>query len=217
MKKKIVIPSEEDVTRFGGESGSAQSPAEQPDDSRPDEQAASDSARPAPDADVSPDILKAEMEQWKDKCLRARAEMANYQRRVEKDRVEALRYANASLAKSLLPILDDLERIVAAAAGHKSDPDALVGGAKLTLENFTKVLKDFGVQPIEATGKPFDPNQHDALMQQPSSEHAEPTVLTEVAKGYRLHDRVLRPARVIVSKPAEPAAGGDSQEGKPEE
>lgn len=223
MKKKIVVPSEEDVARFGG----GQAPPEKPGSpegtptaeagTQPDE-ASPPSETPAAGETVSPEVLKAEIEQWKDKCLRAKAELLNYQRRAEKDRAESLRYANAGLVKALLPALDDLERMIAAAAEHRNDPDALANGVKLTLENCLKALKGFGVEPIEALGKPFDPSQHEAVMQQPSDEHAEPTVLTETVKGYRLHDRVLRPSRVVVSKPAEPpTAAGEDEGKKPEE
>ena len=142
--------------------------------------------------------------------------MANYQRRVEKERSDSVRYANATFATALLPVLDNLERLMTAATEHKNDLDALAYGVKLTLDSFLKVLKDFRVERIEATGKTFDPTLHEAIMQQPSAEHAEPTVLTETAKGYRLHDRILRPARVIVSKPVEPpvVAGSEGEEPK---
>lgn len=232
MKKKIVIPTQEDVARYGGQPatpqpGAAQPASQTPQESGPQagEPASAEAAGPAAPAEPSMEALQAEVEQWKDKCLRAKAELANYQRRVERDRAESLRYANAGLVKAILPILDDLERTLAAVAEHKNDLDALANGVKLTLDNFMKVLKDFGVRVIEASGKPFDPSQHEAVMQQPSSEHSEPTVLGEMAKGYLLHERVLRPARVIVSKPAEsatgpsgePGEGGRSEEDKPKE
>jgi molecular chaperone GrpE len=221
MKKKIVIPTEQDVARYGGDPASPQPGAGQP-ESRPadepgqsvGEQAAPETGQPAAEAAPSVEVLKAEAEQWKDKCLRARAELANYQRRVEKDRAESLRYANAGLVKALVPVLDDLERVLGAATEHKNDPDALIGGLKLALESFLKVLKDFGVRQIEAAGKPFDPNHHEAILQQPSPDYPEPTVLSEVAKGYVLHDRVLRPVRVIVSKPVEPGPAPGQNKGE---
>jgi len=221
MKKKIVIPTEEDVARYGGDAGSSQAagpPPESPAASEPaqggGEQSASEGEQPAAETAPSIEALKAESEQWKDKCLRARADFANYQRRVEKDRAESLRYANAGLVKALVLVLDDLERVLEAAAEHKNDVDALAEGLKLAIENFMKVLKDFGVQRIEATGRPFDPNHHEAMSQEPSPDYPEPTVLNEVAKGYVLHDRVLRPARVIVSKPVEPASSPGEEQGE---
>jgi len=224
MKKKIVIPTEEDVARFGGGPAPAE-PAGRPEGAPAGEAAARPAEETPPGAETtaagegaSSEASNAELEQWKEKFLRAKAELLNYQRRAEKDRAESLRYANAGLVKALLPVLDDLERVIVAAAEHKSDPDALADGVRLTLENCLKILNSFGIEPIEALGKPFDPSRHEAMMQQPSDEYAEPTVLTEMVKGYRLHDRVLRPSRVIVSKPAEPpAAPGHGEGKKPEE
>lgn len=219
MKKKIVIPSEEDVARFGGgqkpteKPGAPEGPPTGEPATPPAGQTPPESAPPAADQAASPETLNAEAEQWKDKFLRAKADLLNYQRRAEKDRAESLRYANAGLVKALLPVLDDLERVVAAAAEHKNDPETLLAGVRLTLENCFKTLKSFGVEPIEGAGKPFDPTRHEAIMQQPSDEHPVPTVLREMLRGYCLHDRVLRPSRVIVSKPAEPpAAAGNSEE-----
>jgi len=145
----------------------------------------------------------SEAEQWKEKCLRAKAELANYQRRVSKDHSESLRYANASLVRTLLPILDDLERVIESGTSHTDNAEAILNGAKMTLDNFLKALRDAHVERIEAEGQPFDPNVHEAILEQPSAEHTECTVLQEIAKGYRLHDRVLRPAKVIVSKAVE--------------
>ncbi len=223
MKRRIAIPSEEEIAQFGGGSASPGSSGEQPAAEPPPESAAPPADQAAPAAGQraaeepppSLEALKAEIEQWRDKFLRAKAELANYQRRVEKEHSDYVRYANAGFAKALLPVLDDLERLIAAAAEHKNDADALADGVKLTIDTFLKVLRDFRVERIEAAGKKFDPTLHEAIMQQPSTEHAEPTVLTETAKGYRLHDRILRPARVIVSKPAEPpAATGEGEEPK---
>lgn len=196
QEEKIVIPSDEEVAQYAGTDGAGKAGA----GGETAEAAAADAAAPVPSR-----------EDWKDIALRARAELSNYQRRAEKDRTESLRYANASLLKALLPVLDDLERIVQtgseAAANPKSDPaemgKAVVDGARLTRDTFLKVFRDFNVEPIAAEGQPFDPQVHEAMMERPS-DHAERTVLQELARGYRLHDRVLRPARVIVSKPSAP-------------
>jgi len=193
--KKIVVPTDQEVAQYGGEPAPGQeagSPpaAGQDDETTPEAQ--------TPEAAADP---RTEAEQWKEKCLRAKAELANYQRRVERDRAQALRYANAQLARALLPILDDLERVIKSGAEQAGDVESVVNGVQLTLDNLLKVLGEFNVSPIEAAGQPFDPAMHEAMTQQPSAEHSEPTVLEEVTKGYRLHDRVLRPARVIVSRP----------------
>lgn len=207
-KRKIVLPTDDEVDQFGGESAGA-------------DEAGADSASGSGEEGAKQEP-RSEAEEWKDKFLRSKAELANYQRRAEKDRSESLRYANAQLVQALLPILDDLERVIASGAEPNSEVPAVISGVQLTLDNFLKALKSFNVATIESEGQPFDPAIHEAMMQQPSGEHSEPTVLQETAKGYRLHDRVLRPARVIVSKPPESdcedreAEAGDGDRSAPE-
>lgn len=205
-KHKIEIPSAEEVKEYGGESPSesatpgaapAQGEPAPPSEAAKGQEAAAEAA-----ADES-----AEAREWKDRCLRARAELANYQRRAEKERSDLIRYANAGLAKSLLPVLDNLERVIESGQQNPDNAGALLEGVKMTLEHFLKALREANVERIEAEGAPFDPQVHEAMMEQPSAEHAERMVLKEVMKGYRLHDRVLRPAKVIVSRPMEPAGG----------
>ncbi len=149
---------------------------------------------------------------WKDKFLRAKADYQNLQRRATEEQRAAVRYAITEFARSLLEVIDDFERTLE--AGDKSQDDAsLVSGIKLVYEKLLKFLRDHHVEPIESLGQPFDPQFHEAMMQEVSEDHPPNTVIREIQKGYRLHDRVLRPGRVIISKalePAEdePAAGG---------
>ena len=138
-----------------------------------------------------------------DQLLRAKADFANFQRRMANERVEAVRYANADLMRSLLVVLDDLERSLAA-VGTSDDVAAMVDGVRLVQQNLLKALTDHGLSGIEALHQPFDPSVHEAMMQQPSDQHPDQTVIEQIARGYRLHDRVLRPARVVVSKASEP-------------
>lgn len=167
-----------------------------------------------PQADLHQDIESetppAENE-WKEIALRARAELSNYQKRAEKERAESVRYANGNLLKALLPVLDNLERVVQTEVQAEGTPQTLVDGVELTLDMLQKVLRDHDVEPIAAEGQPFDPHVHEAMMVRPS-DHAEQTVLQEVGKGYKLHERILRPARVIVSKPAPWAEAAESEE-----
>ena len=160
--------------------------------------------------DMADETPPAENE-WKEIALRARAELSNYQKRAEKERAESVRYANGNLLKALLPVLDNLERVVQTGTQAEGDPQTLLDGVKLTLDMLQKVLRDHDVEPIAAEGQPFDPHVHEAMMVRPS-DHAEQTVLQEVGKGYKLHERVLRPARVIVSKPAPWAEAAVSEE-----
>lgn len=188
-QNKIVTPTPDEVTNYGtGPATPEGAPAGEPEDTV-------SAGTGAPEG-----TTRSEADEWREKLLRAKAELSNYQKRAEKDRVDAIRYANADMARALLPLVDDLDRVLASVTDANAPQDVLVQGVRLTRDNFLKVLQQFHVLPIVAQGELFDPNVHEALMQQPSAEHAEPTVLQEVARGYRLHDRVLRPAKVIVSK-----------------
>jgi molecular chaperone GrpE len=143
-----------------------------------------------------------EAEQKRDEYLdlaqRTRADFENYQKRLKRDLAEERLYAQVPLAADLLGAIDNLERATAAAeqAGEKGP---LVQGVALVRTQLLDVLRRHGVTRIEAEGQPFDPNLHQAVMQQPSKDHPPLTVLQVLEQGYRIHERVLRPARVIVS------------------
>lgn len=207
--KHVVMPTEEEMARYGGQGGGEGAPAGGSSDAEaqgplPQEPPADQADQPG---ESSPTTGQGEtLEQWKDKYLRARADLANYQRRSEKDHAESLRYAYAGLARALLPVLDDLDRVLEAGEAHGDNAQAILAGVKLVRDNFLKILGEFHVERIAAAGEPFDPQVHEAMMEQPSAEHAERTVLQELAKGYRLYERILRPVKVIVSRPAEPGA-----------
>jgi molecular chaperone GrpE len=143
-----------------------------------------------------------EAEQKRDEYLylaqRARADFENYQKRLKRDQAEERRYAQAPLAFDLLAALDNLERAIAAAeqAGEKGP---LVQGVAMVQTQLLDILRRHGITPINAEGQPFDPNCHQAVLQQPSKEHPPMTVMQVLESGYLIHDRVLRPARVVVS------------------
>lgn len=145
-------------------------------------------------------VLRERVESLEDSLLRAKADYQNLQRTSARERTDACRYANTELMKSLLTALDDLERTLAAAAAASADISSVAEGIRLVHENLMKALGHHGLEVIEAAGRPFDPSIHEALMQQPSTEQAPGTVLEEVAKGYRLGERVIRPSKVVVSK-----------------
>jgi len=157
---------------------------------------------PAPVESV--EALRAKIESLEDSLLRAKADYKNFQRRSAMQCAETARYANAELIRSLLGVIDDFERSLASAQSC-DNLQAVMDGVRLVHENFMKVLEAQGLEGIEALGRPFDPNIHQALMQQPSADAPPGTVLEEIAKGYRLGDRVLRPAKVIVSQAPEQA------------
>jgi len=195
-EEKIVTPSEEEIAQYGGQAVSEQggSENEAPADAAPAQAPAGE----AP-AETSAET-RSEADEWRERYLRAKADLANYQKRVERERLESIRYAASELARALLPVLDDLDRVIASGADEKNTRESLLEGVRLTRENFLKVFRQFNVTPIEAEGQPFDPSIHEAMMQQPVDDFTEPRVLQEIARGYRMHDRVLRPSKVIVSK-----------------
>lgn len=144
-----------------------------------------------------------------DRFLRAQAELENYKKRVEKEKNGLVKYGNEELIRALLPVIDNLERALDHPAGE--NPDGIIEGIKITINQFHQVLEKFGVTRIAAVGKPFDPSKHEAMMQVESSEHEPNTVVSELQKGYFLNDRLLRPAMVSVARsPEEPQEGEES-------
>jgi molecular chaperone GrpE len=147
------------------------------------------------------DDALAEAQRQRDEYLdllqRSRAEFANYQKR-SKSQAEADRlYSIGSLARDLLEGLDNLER--ATEALRASGVPNVTEGLDMVHKQLLATLAKHGVEPIQALGKPFDPNQHEAIVQQPDDAHPEGTVVAELGKGYKIHDRVLRPSKVAVS------------------
>jgi molecular chaperone GrpE len=143
--------------------------------------------------------LQAELQAAKDRELRGRAELDNFRKRAARELGEGLRYANMGLLRDLLPVLDNIDRAIQAAE-QKADAAALLDGCKMVQQQVQDALKIHHCRPIEALHLPFDPNVHHAVMQQASGEHPANTVLMVTQNGYQLHDRVVRPSQVIVSK-----------------
>jgi molecular chaperone GrpE len=160
-----------------------------------------DGAAGAPADEVA--RLKQERDDFREQALRARAEFANYQKRSKQQADTDRVYAAGSLAKDLLDPLDNLGRAIDAL--RASGAEGITAGLDMVQRQLLEVLAKHGVEPIEAMGTPFDPNLHDALLQQPTADHPEGTVVSELSKGYKIRDRVLRPSKVAVS--ARPAPG----------
>jgi len=132
---------------------------------------------------------------------RVSADYLNYQKRQQRIITEARDFATADLVRELLAVLDDMERAMAAAQANHDADDPLLAGMKLVYDKALEVLTRHGLRQIDAIGEPFDPQRHEAMMQEPSDAHQEPTVLRQLQRGYELKGRVLRPARVVVSGP----------------
>ena len=137
-----------------------------------------------------------------DRYVRQVAEAENFKKRNARERDDAIRFANEALLKDLLPIIDNLERAIAHAAGS-NDGNSLVAGVEMILKGFLDVLNKFGVCQISAVGQPFDPAKHEAITQVETVEHQPNVVMNELHKGYMFRDRLLRPTLVSVSKAPE--------------
>jgi len=137
-----------------------------------------------------------------DRYVRQVAEAENFKKRNARERDDAIRFANEALLKDLLPIIDNLERAIAHAAGS-NDGSSLVAGVEMILKGFLDVLNKFGVCQISAVGQPFDPAKHEAMAQVESVEHPPNVVMNELHRGYMFRDRLLRPTLVSVSKAPE--------------
>ncbi|HDL90684.1 MAG TPA: nucleotide exchange factor GrpE [Thermodesulforhabdus norvegica] len=160
------------------------------------------------------DLVKqkdAELSELNDRYLRLAAELDNARKRFERERQEAIAYANEQIIRELLPVIDNLERAVQH-ADEDTDVKSLLEGVEITLRSFLATLERFGCKPFESVGKPFDPAYHEAIMQQETNDHPENTVVQEYQKGYVLNDRLLRPAMVVVAKQPKEEADGDGNQ-----
>jgi len=144
--------------------------------------------------------LEQERDEFRSLLQRTRADFENYQKRAQRDLAQERRYCHDRLALDLLPILDNFDRAVTAAK-QAGETGPLVQGVAMIQLQVLDALKRHGITRIEAQGQPFDPNLHQAVMQQPSAEQPPNTVVQVLEQGFMIHDRVLRPARVVVSVP----------------
>jgi len=146
--------------------------------------------------------LEQERDEFRALLQRTQADFENYQKRARREFEQERRYAAAGLARDILPILDNFERAVQSAE-QAGETGPLVQGVTMIQSQILDILRRHGITRIEALGEPFDPERHEAVMQQPSAEQPSNTVLQVLEQGFMIHDRVLRPARVVVSSAAE--------------
>ena len=163
------------------------------------------------DVDLADELQKkldealVESQQHYDRLLRVSAEFDNYKKRTIRESDEFRKFANEAMLKDLLHVVDNLERAIDSANDGSDANACVVEGVGMTRDEILKIFSKYGVAPVEAIGKPFDPAYHQAIMQEETDAHPENTVMTEMQKGYLLHDRLLRPAMVVVAKAASPA------------
>ena len=147
-------------------------------------------------ADLEEQLAKA-----KDNWIRTAADFENFKKRAARERTEATQFANAALLQKLLPILDNFEMALTAAQSAQGDSlGSLQSGVAMILQQLKTILTDSGLEEIDASGKPFDPTLHEAVSQQETAKVPENHVFQQIRKGYKLRDRLLRPAGVVVAK-----------------
>jgi molecular chaperone GrpE len=147
------------------------------------------------EAKLSEESVKAR--DYLEEAQRQRAELENYRKRMMREQTRIIENANAGLLKKLLPVIDDMEKAVETARGHK---DKVADGIRMVYENLMNVLKQEGLEVIDPNGERFNPEDCEAVMAQVSSEHPDETVLEVHQKGYKFKGNLLRPARATVSK-----------------
>lgn len=160
-----------------------------------------------PDTEVIEEAESVEEESLRDQFVRLQADFANFRNRTQRERLELYQRANEDLLLELLPVLDHFELGLETARKQEADA-AVLEGFSLVLDQFAALLERFKVKPVEAVGAVFDPHLHEALTHMPSDEFAEGVCMNEVRKGYRLGEKLLRAAQVVVSSGAA-AEGGE--------
>jgi molecular chaperone GrpE len=164
----------------------------------PAEPTAEPSEQSASSFDAQLRALADERDAARDQFLRSQAELENYRKRIQREREEERRYAAMPLLRDFLPGLDNLQRALDAAR-HTDDLAAMLQGVEMVAVQFEEIMKRHGAEPIPALGEPFDPHRHEAIHQMPAADRPPMTIIDEIERGYMLHDRIIRPSKVIVS------------------
>jgi len=159
-----------------------------------------DTIDPINDVEEKIESLKKEAAENHDRMLRMAAEFENYKKRAAREMNDFRKFANENFVKAMLPVVDNLDRAIESSSNDKHANTSVVEGVTMTLKEILKVFEEFNVKPFESLGKTFDPSLHQAVMQEEGEKYPDNTVLKELQKGYMIHDRLLRPAMVVVSK-----------------
>jgi molecular chaperone GrpE len=146
------------------------------------------------------EAAEQESRQHYERLLRVSADFENFKKRTFRENDDFRKFANELMLLELLPVVDNLERAIQSTTVENKEVGCVIEGVEMTLKALLKIFEKFSVKIIEAEGKPFDPNFHQAMMQEASDSIPENTVIREFQKGYLLHDRLLRPSMVVVSK-----------------
>lgn len=201
QKKKIKINIDTEET---AQNETTEKPA--PDDDKPLKRESGDADNADPEKALKEmearfEAKEEEAKETYDRLLRVSADFENYKKRSSREMEEFRKYANQSLLKEMLSVVDNLELAINSSKdGNKTD-QTLIEGLNLTLNEILRVFQKFNVTPIEAQGKTFDPAFHEAVMREETDDYPENSVVSEFQKGYLIHDRLLRPAMVVVAVP----------------
>jgi len=179
----------------------------EPEATTPDEQIIKGEENPVKELEAKLEAKEKEAVETYDRLLRASAEFENYKKRSSREMEEFRKFANQSLIKEMLSVVDNLELAMNSTNGHKAIDKDLLQGLEMTHKEILKVFEKFNVKPIDAKGQPFDPTFHEAVMQEETNDSPKNTVINELQRGYMIHDRLLRPSMVVVAKPKESTDG----------
>ena len=179
----------------------------EPESTTPDEKIINGDDDPIKELEAKLEAKEKETVETYDRLLRATAEFDNYKKRSSREMAEFRKFANQSLIKEMLSVVDNLELAMNSTNGHKAIDKDLLQGLEMTHKEILKVFEKFNVKSIEAKGQPFDPTFHEAVMQEETNDSPKNTVINELQRGYMIHDRLLRPSMVVVAKPKESTDG----------
>ena len=200
-KKKIKIQVDPDETAEGEDINKIDTDDEQSDDDKRKaaQNDSDDATDPLKELEAELAAKKEEAKEAHDRLLRVSADYENYKKRSAREMEDFRKYANQSLLKEMLSVVDNLELAINAAKEEKNSDKKLIEGLNLTRNEMLRVFEKFNVKPIKARGEIFDPAFHEAVMREETDDYPENTVMSEFQKGYLIHDRLLRPAMVVVA------------------
>lgn len=205
MSKKKIIKIQTDSDEVDHKENSEKAVSEDQEVSKSETQETDKAKTDDPIKDLESKLVAKEQEAQEtyDRLLRVSAEFENYKKRASREMEDFRKFSNQSLLKEMLSVVDNLELAMNSTNGHKAIDKGLLQGLEMTHSEILKVFEKFNVKPIEAKGQTFDPTFHEAVMQEPTDEFDENTVINELQKGYLIHDRLLRPSMVVVAKASE--------------
>jgi molecular chaperone GrpE len=195
--------SEKKAIKIQTDSKKAKSEEIEPEATGPDKQIINGEENPIKELEAKLEAKEKEAVETYDRLLRATAEFDNFKKRSSREMEEFRKFANQSLIKEMLSVVDNLELAMNSTNGHKAIDKDLLQGLEMTHKEILKVFEKFNVKPIDAKGQPFDPTFHEAVMQEETNDSPKNTVINELQRGYMIHNRLLRPSMVVVAKPKE--------------